>query len=220
MEVSRTAVVSLLDHFSPLGDPRQSDRVVYPLPEILLVVLCGTLAGPQSIVEILHWASQTLAFLRGVLPFVRDVPSHDTLCDVLNARDAASFSAWVPSLADTAPEIVAIDGKTSRNAHARAVLVEGYIKQSTEPVLDPPAGAHRHSEPPGGQQGGGEIIAARQGGLACLLDLGLDHGQGGRTLRRRFRQPRDSEHSAAVSRLKPAEYPCMSRHGHPEYAGK
>lgn len=115
------AVASLLGHFSALGDPRQSWKVVYPLPEILLVVLCGTLAGAQNIVEIRQWAGHKLAFLRGFLPFARGVPSHDTLCDVLNAFDAATFSAcftaWVASLADTAPEIVAIDGKTSRRAH-------------------------------------------------------------------------------------------------------
>ena len=115
------AAASLLDHFSALADPRQSWKVVYPLPEILLVVLCGTLAGAQNIVEIRQWAGHKLAFLRGFLPFARGVPSHDTLCDVLNALDAATFAAcfttWVTSLADSAPEIVAIDGKTSRRAH-------------------------------------------------------------------------------------------------------
>lgn len=121
MEVSPMAVASLLGHFSALDDPRQSWKVVYPLPEILLVVLCGTLAGAQNIVEIRQWAGHKLAFLRGFLPFARGVPSHDTLCDVLNALEAATFSAcftaWVASLADAAPEIVAIDGKTSRRAH-------------------------------------------------------------------------------------------------------
>ena len=33
---------SLIEHFSALEDPRQSWKVVYPLPEVLLVVLCGT----------------------------------------------------------------------------------------------------------------------------------------------------------------------------------
>ena len=36
---------SLLDHFSVLRDPRQGGKVLYPLPEILLLVLCATLAG-------------------------------------------------------------------------------------------------------------------------------------------------------------------------------
>lgn len=31
--------LSLLDHFSALDDPRQRGKVVYPLPEIMLLVL-------------------------------------------------------------------------------------------------------------------------------------------------------------------------------------
>ena len=36
---------SLLDHVSALRDPRQGGKVLYLLPEILLLVLCATLAG-------------------------------------------------------------------------------------------------------------------------------------------------------------------------------
>src|SRR6185312_4824903 len=36
---------SLIDHFSALEDPRQAWKVIYPLPEIMLLVLCATLAG-------------------------------------------------------------------------------------------------------------------------------------------------------------------------------
>jgi len=46
---------SLLDHFSALDDPRQHGKVVYPLPEVMLVVLCGTLAGAEDFVEIATW---------------------------------------------------------------------------------------------------------------------------------------------------------------------
>ena len=38
------AKATLLDHFSALKDPRQAWKVVYPLPEVLLIVLCGTIA--------------------------------------------------------------------------------------------------------------------------------------------------------------------------------
>ena len=36
---------SLIEHFTALEDPRQSWKVLFPLEEVLLVVLCGTLAG-------------------------------------------------------------------------------------------------------------------------------------------------------------------------------
>lgn len=111
---------ALLDHFSALNDPRQAWKVAYPLPEILLVILCGTLAGGQNFVEITQWAGHKLDFLRRLLPFRRGIPSHDTLNDVMNALDARTFSecftAWVDSLRRAEPDIVAIDGKTSRRA--------------------------------------------------------------------------------------------------------
>lgn len=114
--------VSLLDHFSALEDPRQSWKVLYPLAEILLVILCGTMAGAEDFVEIERWANKKLAFLRRLQPFANGIPSHDTLNDVMNALPAALFSecfvAWVEALRTGDLDIVAIDGKTSRRAHA------------------------------------------------------------------------------------------------------
>lgn len=111
---------ALLDHFSALSDPRQARKVIYPLPEVLLLVLCGTIAGAQNFVEIGRWGERKLDFLRRLRRFGRGIPSHDTLGDVINALDARLFSecfiAWVAALRETAPDIVAIDGKTSRRA--------------------------------------------------------------------------------------------------------
>ncbi len=64
---------SLLDHFSALSDPRQRGKVVYPLPEIMLLVLCATLAGAEDFVEIRHWGRQKLDFLRSLLPFAQGI---------------------------------------------------------------------------------------------------------------------------------------------------
>jgi hypothetical protein len=78
----------LLDQFATLKDPRQGWKVVYPLPEVLLVVLCGTLAGAEDFVEIRRWGLLHLDFLRRFQPFARGIPSHDTLNDIINALDA------------------------------------------------------------------------------------------------------------------------------------
>jgi predicted transposase YbfD/YdcC len=122
--MSATRAQGLLEHFSGLTDPRQAWRVVYPLPEILLVVLCGTLSGMDDFVEIALWGEERLDFLRRFLPYERGIPAHDTLNDVINALDPelfkACFTAWVASLRDDEPDIIAIDGKTSRRTHARA----------------------------------------------------------------------------------------------------
>jgi hypothetical protein len=121
--VDRPAAPALLDRFAALEDPRQAAKVLYPLPEILLLLLCATLAGADDLVEIELWGGENLAFLRRLLPCRHGVPSHDTLGEVIAALDPelfkGCFTAWVGGLRETAPDLVAIDGKTSRRSHAR-----------------------------------------------------------------------------------------------------
>ena len=113
----------LIEHFSALKDPRQIWKVVYPLPEIMLLVLGATLAGAEDFVEVRLWGVKNLDFLRRFLPFNDGLPSHDTLNDVITALDPALFEtccvAWVDELRDAEPDLVAIDGKTSRRTHNR-----------------------------------------------------------------------------------------------------
>src|SRR5580698_7435436 len=113
--------VSLLDHFAALSDPRQHAKVLYPLPEILLLVLASTIAGADDFVETALWGNEHLAFLRRFHPYEPGIPSHDTLSDVFAALDPelfkSCFLAWVSDPRDGDPEIIAIDGKTSRRSH-------------------------------------------------------------------------------------------------------
>ena len=59
---------SLLDRFAALTDPRQVAKVLFPLPEILLLVLAATLAGADDFVEVQAWGEERLTFLRRFLP--------------------------------------------------------------------------------------------------------------------------------------------------------
>jgi predicted transposase YbfD/YdcC len=115
---------SLLHHFAALKDPRQRVKVVYPLPEILLLVLCATIVGADDFVEVQHWGELHIDFLRRFLPYRDGIPSHDALNDLMNALSPALFSecfvTWVNRLRDGDPDIVAVDGKTSRRTHARS----------------------------------------------------------------------------------------------------
>ncbi|MGL5114432.1 MAG: ISAs1 family transposase, partial [Beijerinckiaceae bacterium] len=124
----KSANVSVLAHFSALSDPRQQWRVMYPLREVLLLVLCATLCGMDDFVEVRLWGKERLGFLRRFLPYERGLPSHDTLNDVINALDGelfkACFTRWVEALRDNQPDIIAVDGKTSRRSHARAKGIE------------------------------------------------------------------------------------------------
>ena len=113
--------VPLLDHFAALSDPRQHAKVLYPLPEILLLVLAATIAGADEFVETTLWGTEHLAFLGRFYRYDSGIPSHDTLCDVFAALNPelfkSCFLAWINGLRDDDPDIIAIDGKTSRRSH-------------------------------------------------------------------------------------------------------
>ncbi len=122
--MSRPLPPSFLTHFAALRDPRQRGKVLYPLREILLLLLCATVAGADDFVEIGLWGRTHLPFLRRFLRYRCGIPSHDTLCEVIAAVDPALFKAcflaWVETLRGSEPDLIAIDGKTSRRSHDRA----------------------------------------------------------------------------------------------------
>ena len=113
----------LLDHFARIDDPREPWRVRHPLPEILLLVVCGTIADSDSYDAIALWGETNLAFLRRLLPYEHGVPGGRWLEIFMNRIDpslfAAAFSDWVRATWPDRPELVAIDGKTSRRSHDR-----------------------------------------------------------------------------------------------------
>ena len=41
--------------FSALADPRKHGKVLYPLREIMLLILCGTLAGAGDFEDVRAW---------------------------------------------------------------------------------------------------------------------------------------------------------------------
>jgi hypothetical protein len=122
--MAQLAAVPFLSQFAALRDPRQAGKVLYPLPELLLLRLCGTVAGADDFVELTLWGEEHLAFLRRFLPFARGIPSPDTLCEVIAAIDPdlfkTCFTHWVDRLRIAGPDTIAIDAKTSRRSHARS----------------------------------------------------------------------------------------------------
>jgi predicted transposase YbfD/YdcC len=113
----------LLDHFAAVRDDRESWRVAHPLPEVLLLAVCGTIGGCDDFDEIVEWGEDNLDFLRRFLTFHHGLPGGRWLRALMNRIDPALFSecfrSWARSLRPDAPDLVAIDGKTSRGSHDR-----------------------------------------------------------------------------------------------------
>jgi predicted transposase YbfD/YdcC len=122
-ERSRLAV--LLDRLSVVEDAREPHRVAYPLQEILLLSVCGTIADCDDYDDIAAWGKAHLDFLRRLLPFHHGVPCGRWLTLMMNRVNPALFSAcfsdWVRACWPEHPELVAIDGKTLRRSHDRSV---------------------------------------------------------------------------------------------------
>ncbi len=62
---------ALLDHFGKIEDPREPWRVAHPLPEVLFLVVCGTVADCDDYEGIAAWggsASLVPAPLPALLP--------------------------------------------------------------------------------------------------------------------------------------------------------
>jgi predicted transposase YbfD/YdcC len=88
-----------------------------------LLVVCGTIADCDDYDTIAAWGEQRLEFLRRFLPYHHGVPGARWLTLLMNRIDpglfSACFTAWVREVWPDRPELIAIDGKTSRRSHDR-----------------------------------------------------------------------------------------------------
>ena len=120
-EVPRDRLALLLEHFSRLSDERESWRVMYPLAEVLLLLVCGTICSCDDFDEIAAWGESHLGFLRRFSDFHFGIPCERWMRDLVNRIDpilfGQCFESWVAALWPGRHDLIAIDGKTSRRTH-------------------------------------------------------------------------------------------------------
>jgi predicted transposase YbfD/YdcC len=120
----RLSLKTLLEHFSDIEDARDNWRVAYPLPEVLFLVVSGTLAACDDFDDIALWGEEHIDFLHNFLPYHHGVPCARWLNILMNRIDpdlfSACFMSWAVSLMPGAADIIALDGKTSRRSHDKS----------------------------------------------------------------------------------------------------
>jgi hypothetical protein len=120
---SRPRLRLLLDHFAAVKDDRAAWRVMYPLREVLFLVVCASICACDDYEDIVDWGEARLEFLRRYLDFHWGVPCVDWLRTLMNRVDpelfSACFMAWVAECWPDRLDLVALDGKTSRGSHDR-----------------------------------------------------------------------------------------------------
>ena len=120
----KSRLKALLDHLAIIDDPREPWRVAHPLREVLLLVVCGSMADCNHYDAIAAWGEANLGFLRRYLPYEHGAPGGRWLTLLMNRIDpnlfSAAFTAWVRETWPQRPDLIAIDGKTSRRSHDRS----------------------------------------------------------------------------------------------------
>ena len=120
----KSSIKALLSHLGEIDDTREPWRVAHPLTEVLLLVVCGTICDCDDYDEIAAWGKAHLGLLRRSLPFHHGVPSGRWLTILMNRINpdlfARVFTDWVRATWPERPDLVAIDGKTSRRSHDRS----------------------------------------------------------------------------------------------------
>jgi predicted transposase YbfD/YdcC len=120
--MAKTALRELFTrHFATLTDPRATRTRRHELLNMIVLALCGTMAGADGWVEIANYARTKLAFFRRYLHLPHGTPSHDTFGRVFARLDPAALlpciQSWLSSFRTSLQDdIVAIDGKTLRGS--------------------------------------------------------------------------------------------------------
>jgi len=111
---------TFLDYFSNLDDPRVERNKLFPLDEILLVVLCGTICGAEGWEDFQMFGEEKFDLLKTYLPFKKGIPSRQTYERVISSLNPKTFKQcfidWVQSFQKSLKEVIAIDGKTLRRS--------------------------------------------------------------------------------------------------------
>ena len=116
-----TTVISLIDCFENVPDPRVDRTKSHKLIDILVISICTFLCSGESFNDMEEFGNAKYEWLKTFLELPNGIPTHDTFNRVFAALDPQcfleSFLRWTKSLRKAIPgEIVAMDGKALRRA--------------------------------------------------------------------------------------------------------
>jgi predicted transposase YbfD/YdcC len=113
-------------HFAALPDPRSGPAPRHELLDIVTIAVLALICGADSWVDVELFGRSKEGWLRTFLALPHGIPARDTFGRVFAALDPAAFErcflGWVQALAAGAGQPrIAVDGKTLRRSHDRAL---------------------------------------------------------------------------------------------------
>lgn len=128
--------MSLYAMFSQIEDPRIARCRLHLLEDIIMVVLCGTIAGAQHYHEIASYAHYKHTMLKEFLKLPNGIPSSVTLWRVFERLDASALESCLRQygqgiLAELAGKHISVDGKqlrgTGREVTGNLLVVNAWL---------------------------------------------------------------------------------------------
>lgn len=124
--MSSPSAANLTKHFANLTDPRVERTKEHLLLDLVVIAICAILAGADGWVAVEAFGHAKEKWLRTFLELPNGIPSHDTFGRVFAALDSfefqQGFASWIQAVSvKLKGEIVAVDGKTLRRSHDRAL---------------------------------------------------------------------------------------------------
>jgi predicted transposase YbfD/YdcC len=115
---------ALVERLQTIPDPRrQSENLKHPLVDLIILGLCGVVAGCEDFVEIGAWGKVNEAFLRTFLALPHGIASHDTFTRVFALLPPATVQAvllpWLLERRGEPGDYVHLDGKTLRGTRCQ-----------------------------------------------------------------------------------------------------
>jgi predicted transposase YbfD/YdcC len=119
--------ISIVKHFESLPDPRHQRNRRHLLVDVIVISVCGVIAGCEGPTAVHRWAKVKEDWLRELLELPHGIPSRDCVRRVLSSLKPEAFQRcfgeWIAesfsSDDDDAARHIAIDGKTLRRSHNR-----------------------------------------------------------------------------------------------------
>jgi len=115
---------ALVERLQTIPDPRRpSENLKHPLVDLIILGLCGVVAGCEDFVEIAKWGKVHEAFLRTFLELPHGIASHDTLTRVFAVLQPAGLQEvllpWLLERRGMPGDYVHLDGKTLRGTRCQ-----------------------------------------------------------------------------------------------------
>jgi len=128
-QMDQDDVVSILDYFQELEDPRCHINRKHLLGDLLVICVLAVIAGADGPRSIAVWANAHADWLKKRLALPAGIPSHDTIGRLLALLKPDAFQQcfdqWLLAIREKATtkadsrEVIVIDGKVLRRSHDR-----------------------------------------------------------------------------------------------------